>query len=91
MDASIATEPHVNGQAATRNVGRIEEIQGVVIEAVFSDRLPEINHAVTIARQLGLTQETVSLIENVLHSFKARCKRFKISPSAHCLYGSKPR
>ena len=28
-----------------RNVGRIEEIQGVVIEAVFPDELPEINHA----------------------------------------------
>jgi len=34
----------------TRNVGRIVEIQGVVIEAVFPDRLPEINHAITIAR-----------------------------------------
>ncbi len=33
-----------------RNVGRIEEIQGVVIEAVFPDKLPEINHAITIAR-----------------------------------------
>jgi F-type H+-transporting ATPase subunit beta len=34
----------------TRNVGRIEEIQGVVIEAVFPDKLPEINHAITIER-----------------------------------------
>src|SRR4051794_3425725 len=55
MDASIATEPAStqasgNGDAATRNVGRIEEIQGVVIEAVFTERLPEINHALTIAR-----------------------------------------
>jgi F-type H+-transporting ATPase subunit beta len=33
-----------------KNVGRIEEIQGVVIEAVFPDKLPEINHAITIAR-----------------------------------------
>ena len=33
-----------------RNTGRIEEIQGVVIEAVFPDKLPEINHAITIAR-----------------------------------------
>jgi F-type H+-transporting ATPase subunit beta len=39
-----------SGEGATRNVGRIEEIQGVVIEAVFPDRLPEINHAITIAR-----------------------------------------
>jgi len=34
----------------TKNVGRIEEIQGVVIEAVFPDKLPEINHAITIRR-----------------------------------------
>src|SRR2546422_11019835 len=34
----------------TRNAGRIEEIQGVVIDAVFPDALPEINHAVTIQR-----------------------------------------
>src|ERR1700733_15152881 len=56
MDASIATSPTSGPGAPTesaggkRNVGRIEEIQGVVIEAVFPDRLPEINHAITIAR-----------------------------------------
>src|SRR6059036_2596257 len=32
------------------NTGRIEEIQGVVIEAVFPDELPEINSAITIDR-----------------------------------------
>ncbi|MDX6639159.1 MAG: F-type H+/Na+-transporting ATPase subunit beta, partial [Solirubrobacteraceae bacterium] len=32
------------------NTGRIEEIQGVVIEAVFPDKLPEINYAITIDR-----------------------------------------
>src|SRR6266480_3450537 len=32
------------------NAGRIEEIQGVVIEAVFPDKLPEINHAITVDR-----------------------------------------
>ena len=37
-------------ETKTRNVGRIEEIQGVVIEAVFPDKLPEINHAITIRR-----------------------------------------
>src|ERR671937_2699895 len=31
-----------------QNTGRIEEIQGVVIEAVFPDELPEINHAITV-------------------------------------------
>ena len=33
-----------------QNTGRIEEIQGVVIEAVFPDELPEINSAITIDR-----------------------------------------
>jgi F-type H+/Na+-transporting ATPase subunit beta len=37
-------------ETKTQNIGRIEEIQGVVIEAVFPDRLPEINHAITIKR-----------------------------------------
>ena len=32
-----------------QNVGRIEEIQGVVIEAVFPDQLPEIYSAITVA------------------------------------------
>ncbi len=39
------------------NVGRIEEIQGVVIEAVFPDKLPEINHAITIARPEAAKRE----------------------------------
>src|ERR671928_380622 len=38
-------------QEEKRNVGRIEEIQGVVIEAVFPDQLPEINHAIVIERE----------------------------------------
>jgi F-type H+-transporting ATPase subunit beta len=33
-----------------QNTGRIEEIQGVVIDAVFPDKLPEINHAITVRR-----------------------------------------
>src|SRR5579884_2780765 len=48
--ASTETEPTTAQNGATRNVGRIEEIQGVVIEAVFPERLPEINHAITIVR-----------------------------------------
>ncbi len=51
MEASIATEPKsANGNGADRTSGCIEEIQGVVIEAVFHERLPEINHAITVAR-----------------------------------------
>jgi F-type H+-transporting ATPase subunit beta len=34
--------------AQKTNVGRIEEIQGVVIEAVFPEKLPEINNAITV-------------------------------------------
>jgi F-type H+/Na+-transporting ATPase subunit beta len=40
-----------NGRDGKRNVGRIEEIQGVVIEAVFPDELPEINHAILVERE----------------------------------------
>src|ERR1700719_3265358 len=62
MDASTATEPSsrertANGDGGTRNVGRSEEIQGVVIEAVFPDRLPEINHAITVARPAAAAEE----------------------------------
>ncbi|HWF49217.1 MAG TPA: F0F1 ATP synthase subunit beta [Solirubrobacteraceae bacterium] len=42
-----------------QNIGRIEEIQGVVIEAVFPDKLPQINHAITVKRpQAELTEES---------------------------------
>ena len=40
------TETSKNG----KNVGRIEEIQGVVIEAVFPDELPEIYNAIHVDR-----------------------------------------
>ena len=45
-DESGEGESGKNGQ----NVGTLEEIQGVVIEALFADKLPEINHAVKIKR-----------------------------------------
>src|SRR4051794_31652758 len=45
--ATAATETGTE----TRNVGRIEEIQGVVIEAVFPDELPEIYSAITVTRE----------------------------------------
>jgi F-type H+/Na+-transporting ATPase subunit beta len=62
MDAITATEsngsPQVSeSQDSERNVGRIEEIQGVVIEVTFPDRLPEINHAITIKRPAAATEE----------------------------------
>ncbi|MGH2868067.1 MAG: hypothetical protein ACRDNK_10945, partial [Solirubrobacteraceae bacterium] len=33
-----------------QNTGTIEEIQGVVIEAVFPDKLPQINNAILVKR-----------------------------------------
>ena len=58
MSPSTVTEPtSPNGAAAERNVGRIEEIQGVVIEAVFPGKLPEINHAITVARPAAAAEE----------------------------------
>ncbi len=38
------------------NVGRIEEIQGVVIEAVFPDELPEIYSAIVVERESNPTE-----------------------------------
>jgi F-type H+-transporting ATPase subunit beta len=40
-----------------RNVGRIEQITGVVIEVAFPERLPEINHALHIKRPQALLDE----------------------------------
>ena len=47
---SATVEQTQSSEDRTENVGRIEEVQGVVIEAVFSDKLPEINHAIKIRR-----------------------------------------
>jgi F-type H+-transporting ATPase subunit beta len=43
--------PHHHPPRHKRNVGRIEEIQGVVIEAVFPDELPEINSAIIVRHE----------------------------------------
>jgi F-type H+-transporting ATPase subunit beta len=51
MAATSETETNERSDGDGRNVGRIEEIQGVVIEAVFPDELPEINHALIINRE----------------------------------------
>ncbi|MEO6857044.1 MAG: F0F1 ATP synthase subunit beta [Solirubrobacteraceae bacterium] len=47
---SATTESETQSTTTKLNTGRIEEIQGVVIEAVFPDKLPEINHAITVKR-----------------------------------------
>src|SRR3954452_18039992 len=49
MAAPTETQ-ETQGADGGRNVGRIEEIQGVVIEAVFPDELPEIYSALEIDR-----------------------------------------
>ena len=47
MEASTTARP-TGADTGEKNVGRIEEIQGVVIEAVFPDELPEINNAIRV-------------------------------------------
>ena len=44
------TEEAPAPERQNENVGRIESIQGVVIDAVFPDKLPEINHAIKVRR-----------------------------------------
>src|SRR5437764_7973902 len=67
MDASTAqpqttTAGARDGGPGQRNTGRIEEIQGVVIEAVFSEKLPEINHAIKVRRpQAAAAEEDVDI------------------------------
>ncbi len=45
-----ATSEETKPAETKQNTGTIEEIQGVVIEAVFPDKLPEIYHAITVKR-----------------------------------------
>jgi F-type H+-transporting ATPase subunit beta len=49
-DESSSSNGRGEGESK-RNVGRVEEIQGVVLEAVFPDKLPEINHALIVERE----------------------------------------
>src|SRR3954465_509779 len=47
---AVADTEKTEQDSGGRNVGRIEEIQGVVIDAVFPDELPEIYSAITVER-----------------------------------------
>src|ERR671916_958607 len=47
MEATTSTEQQSSGSNG-QNVGRVEEIQGVVIEVAFPDELPEIYNALEI-------------------------------------------
>ena len=51
MEASTEKKEATAQENGQRNVGRIEEIQGVVIEAVFPDKLPEINYAIIVRHE----------------------------------------
>ena len=64
MEASTTERPQGAEQTdGKRNVGRIEEIQGVVIEAVFPDELPEIYSAIRVKLPDGF--RVMPLIEAV--------------------------
>jgi F-type H+-transporting ATPase subunit beta len=60
-----------NQQDTETNIGRIEEIQGVVIEASFPDHLPEINHAIVIERA-GDTHDLVCEVQQHLGDERVR-------------------
>jgi F-type H+-transporting ATPase subunit beta len=47
MEASTTERP-TGAETGAKNVGRIEEIQGVVLEAVFPDKLPNIYNAIRV-------------------------------------------
>jgi F-type H+-transporting ATPase subunit beta len=53
MPTAAKTKPAAKAATKAENVGHIEEIQGVVIEAVFSEHLPAINNAITVKRGSG--------------------------------------
>jgi len=69
MEASTEqkdTEQREGADSDEQKVGRIEEIQGVVIEAVFPDGLPEINNAITVKRVDQNVDESQRGAEDVL-------------------------
>ena len=59
-DQGKTEEQESSEENGKRNVGRIEEIQGVVIEAVFPDELPEINSAIYVERESSEDDEKIS-------------------------------
>src|ERR1700758_2886779 len=59
---ATTTEQATHSESRERNVGRIEEVQGVVIEAVFPNKLPEINHAIIVRRpEAAAAEEDVDI------------------------------
>jgi F-type H+-transporting ATPase subunit beta len=66
---SAITETETTETERKQNVGRIEEIQGVVIEAVFPDKLPEIYHAITVKRPEATRAEEDEDIGAAAHDY----------------------
>jgi len=69
MSATTENEEEAQITDTKQNTGRIEEIQGVVIEAVFPDKLPEINHAITVRRPAAAKAEEDEDIAAAQHDF----------------------
>src|ERR1700709_1169889 len=57
MEASTTAAPEGTPTEKKLNVGRIEEIQGVVVEAVFPDQLPAIYSALIVERPKAAAAE----------------------------------
>src|SRR5437660_4851415 len=55
--AATTAETETTPESREENIGRIEESQGVVIEAVFPEKLPEINHAIKLRRPVAAGAE----------------------------------
>ncbi|HET7354950.1 MAG TPA: hypothetical protein VFJ11_12995, partial [Gaiellaceae bacterium] len=56
-----------------KNTGKIVEIKGVVLDAVFPDRLPEIYHALSIAvPEDGGTRELIAEVQQHLGDDRVR-------------------
>jgi F-type H+-transporting ATPase subunit beta len=72
MEASITERPQAPTTDGKRNVGRIEEIQGVVIEAVFPDELPAIYSAIRVKLQSGDSEWLVCEVQQHLGDDRVR-------------------
>src|SRR3981081_3943526 len=66
---SVTEETQEAGEERTENVGRVEEVQGVVIEAVFPDKLPEIYHAIKVKRPEAARAEEDQDIAGAGHEY----------------------
>src|ERR1044072_8361722 len=63
------------------NVGRVEQVTGVVVDAVFPDKLPEIYSAVKIEMAGDEDREAMELVcEGQQHLGDARARRGAVHP-----------